>query len=101
MRGARIHFALEEGQDATLLRVGGNDDSLRFHVGGAVTSRREVEPEEVLGNRWPGFGLDFQAPLDTFLSHTTGHHYSVILGDYVRELECLADLLGIKFVFDQ
>jgi hypothetical protein len=78
-----------------LLRIGGNDGSLRLHVGKAITSRREVEPEEVLGNRWPGFGLEFQEPLDAFLNHTTGQHYSVILGDHVRELECLAELLGV------
>lgn len=101
MRGACIHLTVEEGRTATVLRIGGNDDTLRFHVGRAVTARREVEPEEVLGNRWPGFGLQFGGNLDAFLNHTTGHHYAMVLGDRVRELECLAELLGIRFVLDQ
>jgi len=101
MKGACIHFELEENKEVTLLRIGGNGDTLRFHVAKAVTTKRDVEPEEVLGNRWPGFGLRFKEGLDTFLNDTTGHHYSVVFGDCVEELKYLTQLLGIKFVYDE
>ncbi len=99
--GACINFELPNGREVTLLRVGGNGDTLRFHAATAITSQREVEPEEVLGNRWPGFGLTFKSELDRFLQNTTGHHYSIVVGNYVEELRCLAELLGIKFVYDR
>ena len=101
MKGACIHFELEENREVTLLRIGGNSDTLRFHVAKAVTTKRDVEPEEVMGNRWPGFGLRFKEGIDTFLNNTTGHHYSVVFGDCVEELKYLTQLLGIKFVYDE
>jgi hypothetical protein len=54
-----------------------------------------------LGNRWPGFGLEFSGNLDTFLNHTTGHHYSIVFGDWGDELSYLAEILGIHFVIDE
>ncbi|HGE71742.1 TPA: hypothetical protein ENX78_12955 [Candidatus Poribacteria bacterium] len=100
MKGASINFTLPEGRDVTLLRIGGNDDTLRFHVAKAKTCAREVEPDELFGQRWPGFGLQFEGDLERFLWNTTGHHYSIVFGDWVKELEFLASLYGIKFVFD-
>ncbi len=101
MKGACINLELEEGKEVTILRVGGNGNTLRFHVAKARTAKREVEPEEVLGNRWPGFALDFQEEVDTFLNNTTGHHYSLVFGDYVKELEYLARIYGIKFILNK
>ena len=100
MKGASIRFVLEENRDVTLLRIGGNDETLRFHVAKAKTVAREVEPDEILGQRWPGFGLKFEGDIDAFLNNTTGHHYSIVFGDCVKELEYLAGILGIKFVFN-
>jgi len=101
MKGASINFVLEEDRLATILRIGGNDKTLRFHVARVTTASRDVEPEEVLGNRWPGFGLTFKGNLDEFLNHTTGHHYSLVYGDVVDELQYLADLYGIEFILDE
>jgi L-fucose isomerase-like protein len=101
MKGACLHFELEHGKAVTLLRIGGNGGTLRFHVARATTGVREVEPDEVLGNRWPGFGLEFKNDLDAFLENTTGHHYSIVFGDCVGELRHLADILGIRFVYDE
>jgi L-fucose isomerase-like protein len=101
MKGASINFVLEEDRPATILRIGGNDKTLRFHVARVTTASRDVEPEEVLGNRWPGFGLKFKGDLDKFLNHTTGHHYSLVYGDVVEELRCLAQLYDIDFILDE
>jgi len=100
MKGASINFVLKEGMDITMLRIGGNDDTLRFHVAKAKTCTREVEPDELFGERWPGFGVQFEGDVDKFLWNATGHHYSIVYGDWVRELEYLANLYSIKFVFD-
>jgi len=100
MKGACISFVLENGRPVTLLRAGGNGDTLRFHVASATTAPREIENEADIGNRWPGFGLLFKGDVEQFLSNTTGHHYSVVYGDCVDELRFLAGLLGIKFVYD-
>ena len=86
---------------ATILRIGGNDGTLRFHVARAQTAPRDVEPDEVLGNRWPGFGLTLKGDIDKFLNHTTGHHYSLVLGDCVDELRYLAGMLSVGFVLDE
>lgn len=101
MKGACINLELEEGREVTILRVGGNDDTLRFSVAKAKTAQREVEPEEVLGNRWPGFALEFTEDIDKFLDNTTGHHYALVFGDYVKELEYLANIYKIKFTLNK
>jgi L-fucose isomerase-like protein len=59
-----------------------------------------VEPDEIIGNRWPGFGLTFQEDASLFLNNATGHHYSIVFGNYVEELRHLARILGIKFVYN-
>jgi len=100
MRGGTIRFDVENGQTATVLRAGGNDQTLRFHVGRAVTCAREVAPDEVIGNRWPGFALQFSGDVNRFLNNTTGHHYSLVLGDHSEELRHLASVLNIGFVLD-
>jgi len=101
MKGASINFTLEEDKTVTLLRVGGNNDTLRFHVCRAVTTEREVEKDELFGERWPGFGLRFKGDIESILKNTTGHHYSIVFGDWVKELKYLADIYGIDFVFDE
>jgi L-fucose isomerase-like protein len=101
MRGSSINFELPVGREITMLRVGGNGDTLRFHVATATTSQREVEEGDVLGERWPGFGLTFKGDLDQLLRNTTGHHYSIAFGNHVKELRTLAKLLGIKFVYNE
>jgi L-fucose isomerase-like protein len=101
MKGACIHFDLEEGREVTLLRIGGNGDTLRFHVANGRTSRRDVQPEEVLGHRYPGFGLEFQEDVDLFLNNCTGHHYVLSWGDHAEELRHLAHILGIKYVYNR
>lgn len=98
MRGGTVRFDLESDREVTLLRIGGNDESLRFHVIQATTSPREVEPDEIIGNRWPGFAITFQQPAEEVLLNTTGHHYSLVFGNWVEELRCLAEILGIGFV---
>lgn len=101
MKGACIHFTLENNREVTIMRVGGNDDTLRMHVATAVTCDREVDTEDVLGHRWPGFGLHFKGDLDNFLNSTTGHHYSLVFGDWRKELEYLARVLDIKYVLSE
>jgi L-fucose isomerase-like protein len=101
MKGACINFVLEEGKSATILRIGGNDSTLRFHVARVQRAPRDVEPDEVLGNRWPGFGLTFKGDVDNFLNYTTGHHYSLVFGDCVDELRYLAGMLNIDFTYDE
>jgi len=100
MRGGTIRFDLENDRTATVLRIGGNDATLRFHVGRATTCPREVAPEEIIGNRWPGFGLKFTGDVEQFLKNTVGHHYSLVFGDHTQELKHLASMLGIGFVLD-
>ncbi len=101
MKGAAVKFDLENGREVTLLRIGGNDQTLRFHAARAMTCPREVEPEEIIGNRWPGFGLEFEEDAELFLNNTTGHHYSIIYGNYVEELRHLARIYDIGFVFNR
>ena len=101
MKGACIHFDLETGRPVTMLRIGGNDNTLRFHVARAVTVEREVAPEEIIGHRWPGFGLEFRNDVSRFLNNTTGHHYSVVYGNCSDELYYLAQFLGVDFVLDE
>jgi len=100
MRGGTVRFDLKNAQTVTVLRIGGNDDTLRFHVGRATTCPREVAPDEIIGNRWPGFGLQFSGDVGHFLRNSTGHHYSLVFGDHAHELEHLAAILGIGFVLD-
>jgi len=100
MRGGTIRFDLENDREVTLLRIGGNDDTLRFHVIRATTCAREVEPDEIIGNRWPGFAITFRDPAEEVLRNTTGHHYSLVFGNWVAELEALARILEIGFVYN-
>lgn len=96
-RGACVRFDLRSGELATILRVGGNNGSLRFHAATAHTCPREIDPEEILGQRWPGFGLEFNGDIDQFLQNTVGHHYVLVHGDWTLELKHLADICGIGF----
>ncbi len=98
MKGSSIKFELENGRGVTLLRIGGNDETLRFHAARATTCTREVEPDEIIGNRWPGFGLEFGEDTEAFLNNTVGHHYSIVYGDYLEELRSLAEVFGVQFV---
>lgn len=98
-RGACVRFDLQNGRNVTIMRIGGNDGTLRFHVAKAVTCPREVERDEVLGQRWPGFGLKFKGDIDAFIQNTVGHHYVLVDGDYVRELKYLAAIYGVDFCF--
>ncbi|HTY46334.1 MAG TPA: hypothetical protein VMB46_01565 [Methanomassiliicoccales archaeon] len=100
MHGGTVRCDLKIGETVTVLRIGGNDATLRFHVGRATTCPREVAPDEITANRWPGFGLQFAGDVNRFLQNTTGHHYSLVFGDQTRELEHLASILGIGFVLD-
>lgn len=95
-RGACVRFDLACGEVVTIMRVGGNGDTLRFHGATAVTCEREVDPEEILGQRWPGFGLDFHGDVDEFLQNTVGHHYILVKGDWTREIRYLASIYGVK-----
>lgn len=101
IKGACINFVLEENKPVTLLRIGGNEDTLRFHVCRGTTCPREVGPGEIFGQRWPGFGIQFKGDMDTILGHTTGHHYSLVFGDWSKELEYLARIYGVGYVFDE
>jgi L-fucose isomerase-like protein len=101
MGGACIHFDLENGRTITLLRVGGNGDNIRLHVCRATTVPREVAEGEEQGIRWPGFGMELHNGTEPFLQHVTGHHYAICYGDWAKELEYLAKLLNIGFVFDE
>ncbi len=101
MKGACIHFDLQSNRVVTLLRVGGNDETLRFHVVRAKTIERETKPDEVSSERWPGFSIELTGEIDPFIRHAVGHHYSAVYGDFVEELRCLTELYGIRFVFDE
>lgn len=94
-RGGCVRFDLENGREVTILRVGGNDGTLRFHLARATTCPREVRPDEALGQRWPGFGLAFEGNVDDFIQNTVGHHYTLCFGDWSRELQYLAGMYGI------
>jgi L-fucose isomerase-like protein len=96
-RGGCVRFDLPNGREVTILRVGGNGDTLRFHVAKAVTCPREVRPDEALGQRWPGFGLEFEGNIDEFLQNTVGHHYTLCFGDWSQELKYMADIYGIGY----
>ncbi len=98
-RGACVRFDLENGHKVTIMRIGGNNETLRFHVATAETCPREVEKGEILGQRWPGFGLKFEGNIDEFIQNTVGHHYVLVDGDYVEELKYLAAIYGIGFCF--
>ena len=100
MKGLTVKFDLENDREVTLLRIGGNDETLRIHAALADTCPREVEPDEVIGNRWPGFGIRVRGDIQTFLEHTVGHHYSLSFGNHVEELRQLARIYGIQFVLD-
>jgi L-fucose isomerase-like protein len=100
MKGLTVKFDLENDREVTLLRIGGNDGTLRFHVALADTCQREVEPDEIIGNRWPGFGIRVRGDLQAFLEHTVGHHYSIAYGNHVEELRDLAKIYGIRCVID-
>lgn len=100
-RGGCVRFDLENNRLVTILRVGGNNDTLRFHVAKAYTCPREVNPGEAFGERWPGFGLDFNRDIDEFVQNTVGHHYTLCFGDWTEELKYLADMYGIGYtLFD-
>jgi len=101
MRGACIKFELKNNMPVTILRIGGNDQTLRFHVANAVTIARQVEPNEVFGQRWPGFGLRFEGGSKEFLENTVGHHYSLVYGDWKDELKYLAEILDVHFVYNK
>lgn len=96
-RGGCVRFDLENGLPVTILRVGGNDETLRFHVAKAKTCPREVKPGEALGQRWPGFGLEFTGNVDDFIQNTVGHHYTLCFGDWTMELEYMAKIYGIGY----
>lgn len=98
-RGACVRFDLENGRKVTIMRIGGNNQTLRFHVATAETCPREVGEGEVFGQRWPGFGLKFKGNIDEFLQNTVGHHYVLVDGDYVEELRYLADMYKVGFHF--
>lgn len=104
--GACIEFEFAPDEPITLLRLGGNDATLRFHAVSATTTSRQnnpgEEPQNLFpgGTRWPGCGVRLQDP-DAFLRHATGHHYAIVYGDYTRELVCLARFYGIRCVLDR
>lgn len=100
MEGASINFELENDRVVTLLRIGGNGDTLRFHVCRAITTPRDVREGEEQGIRWPGFGIILKNDPTLFLQNVTGHHYSIVYGDWVQELQYLAQILGLKFIFN-
>ena len=54
-------------------------------------------PDEALGQRWPGFGLEFKGNVDDFLQNTVGHHYVLCFGDWAQELKYMADIYGIGY----
>lgn len=103
--GACIEFEFEGDQTVTLLRLGGNDDTLRFHAAVAKTTQRvntdEEDPNNSFagGTRWPGCGIQLENA-DSFLRNATGHHYAIVYGDFTRELQYLCDFYGIKYVLD-
>lgn len=101
MEGACLSFELENDRTVTMLRIGGNGETLRFHVCRCTTADRDVREGEVYGIKWPGFGIVLQGDPQQFLEHSTGHHYSIAYGDWTQELEYLAKILGIGFVLDE
>lgn len=104
--GACIEFEFTGDQTVTLLRLGGNDDTLRFHAAVAKTALRinneEEDPNNSFagGTRWPGCGISLHNP-DSFLRNAVGHHYAIVYGDFGKELKYLADFYGIKLVMDE
>lgn len=104
--GACIEFEFAGDQTVTLLRLGGNDDTLRFHAAVAKTSLRinndEEDPNNSFagGTRWPGCGIKLEDP-DSFLRNAVGHHYAIVYGDFSKELQYLTDFYGIKLVMDK
>jgi L-fucose isomerase-like protein len=98
-RGGCVRFDLENDREVTILRVGGNEETLRFHVARAKTCPREVRPNEALGQRWPGFGLEFEGKIDEFIQKTVGHHYTLCLGNWTEELRYMASIYDIGFEF--
>jgi L-fucose isomerase-like protein len=99
-KGATVKFELEPDKEVTVLRIGGNGATLRFHVAPGTTCEREVDPEEVLGQRWPGFALKLHGDTDKFLRNSVGHHYSLAFGALSAELGYLANMLGVQCVVD-
>lgn len=103
--GACIEFEFEGDRTVTLLRLGGNDDTLRFHAAVAKTTSRVNNDEEdpnnqfAGGTRWPGCGIVLENP-DAFLRNATGHHYTIVYGDYMKELKYMCDFYRIKYVLD-
>lgn len=103
--GACIEFEFEGDKTVTLLRLGGNDETLRFHAAVAKTTLRVNNDEEdpnnsfAGGTRWPGCGVKLKNP-DSFLRNATGHHYAIVYGDYSKELEYMCRFYGIHFVLD-
>ena len=104
--GACIEFEFEGDKTVTLLRLGGNDETLRFHAAVAKTASRVNNDEEdpnnqfAGGTRWPGCGIVLEDP-DSFLRNATGHHYAIVYGDYTKELKFMCDFYGIKYVEDR
>lgn len=104
--GACIEFEFEGDRTVTLLRLGGNDETLRFHAAVAKTTLRVNTEEEnpnnsfAGGTRWPGCGIRLDNP-DSFLRNATGHHYAIVYGDYSTELKYLAEFYGIRLVMDK
>ena len=104
--GACIEFEFEGGRTVTLLRLGGNDETLRFHAAVAKTALRVNNDGEdpnnsfAGGTRWPGCGIRLQNP-DSFLRNATGHHYAIVYGDFAKELEFMCGFYGVRLVMDR
>ena len=104
--GACIEFEFSGNRTVTLLRLGGNEDTLRFHAAVVKTTQRVNNEDEDPANsfsggtRWPGCGIKLENP-DSFLRNATGHHYAIVYGDYSKELEYMADFYKIRFVLDR
>jgi L-fucose isomerase-like protein len=95
-----VKFDLPNDREVTLIRIGGNNATLRIHAILADTCAREVEPDEVIGNRWPGFGISVRGDIQELLEHTVGHHYCLSFGNHVEELRYLAQVWNIRFMLD-
>ena len=104
--GACIEFEFTGDQTVTLLRLGGNDDTLRMHAAVAKTKLRVNNDDEdpnnqfAGGTRWPGSGIVLDDP-DSFLRHATGHHYAIVYGDYSDHLAYMCRFYGIGLVMDR